>query len=253
MFVKKFGTSRKNKFLVSTLSAAVTSILAASASTTYAQDPELEEIQVTGSRIRQNSTFTSPTPVTAVTTEQLFNFEPGNNIARQLSALPQFFGNVSVQNVGTQLVSTSGTSSLNLRSLGAGRTLVLLDGIRVVPAAKDGAVNVDAFPTALMRSVDVVTGGASAAYGADAVGGVVNFVLDREFEGLNVDVGTGVNAFGDGQMWNASVAGGTSFMEDRLHVIGSVEARSIDQIARLASEVPEMTRMGLVTNPKYRA
>ena len=167
------------------MSLAITAVLAGLGSTAYAQqDAAVEEVTVTGSRIRQTSGFTTPVPVTSITTQEVFNFEPGNNIARQLSALPQFFGNVSTQNVGSALVSTSGTSSLNLRSLGSNRTLVLLDGIRVVPAAKDGAVNVDAFPTALMRSVDVVTGGASAAYGADAVGGVVNFVLDREFEGF---------------------------------------------------------------------
>ncbi|MGV3593585.1 MAG: TonB-dependent receptor plug domain-containing protein, partial [Gammaproteobacteria bacterium] len=208
------------------MSAAITSILAATATTAIAQEnaADLEEITVTGSRIRQTSGFETPTPVTAITTDEMFEFAPGNNIARQLSALPQFFGNVSVQNVGTALVSTSGTSSLNLRSLGGNRTLVLLDGIRVVPAAKDGLVNVDAFPTALMRSVDVVTGGASAAYGADAVGGVVNFVLDRTFEGFTMDVGTGVNEFGDGEMWNISMAGGKAFMDGRLNVIGSIEA-----------------------------
>ncbi|HEY0962527.1 MAG TPA: TonB-dependent receptor [Pseudomonadales bacterium] len=256
MSVKKFYTSCKSsRFLISTLSAAITSILAATANTAIAQEnaADLEEITVTGSRIRQTSGFETPTPVTAITTDEMFEFAPGNNIARQLSALPQFFGNVSMQNVSTGQVATSGTSSLNLRSLGGNRTLVLLDGIRVVPAAKDGLVNVDAFPTALMRSVDVVTGGASAAYGADAVGGVVNFVLDRTFEGFTMDIGTGMNEFGDGEMWNISMAGGKSFMDDRLNVIGSIEAREIDQIQRTASEVPEMTRMGLVTNPAWRA
>jgi outer membrane cobalamin receptor len=198
-------TDNRRKHL---LAVAITSILAGICTSASAQQDSLEEVTITGTRIRQTSGFTTPTPVTSITTQEVFNFEPGNNIARQLNALPQFFGNVSTQNVGTALVSTSGTSSLNLRSLGGNRTLVLLDGIRVVPAAKDGLVNVDAFPTALMRSVDVVTGGASAAYGADAVGGVVNFVLDRDFQGLKVDAGTGVNEFGDGRMWNVSVAGG---------------------------------------------
>jgi len=243
---------RHRKFFVSALSAAIAAVFAGHGGNVYAQQAaEVEEVTVTGSRIRQTSGFTTPIPVTTVSANELFDFEPGNNIARQLNALPQFFGNVSVQNVGTALVSTSGTSSLNLRSLGGNRTLVLLDGIRVVPAAKDGLVNVDSFPTALMRSVDVVTGGASAAYGADAVGGVVNFVLDRQFEGFTMDAGTGVNEFGDGQMWNLSMAGGKAFMDGRLNLIGSVEAREIDQIQRLASEVPEMTRTGLVTNPAW--
>ncbi len=253
MSVKKPNAAfKKKQFLITSLSAAIAAVFAGSGNIAYAQQgAEVEEVTVTGTRIRQTSGFTTPIPVTAVSTEELFEFAPGNNVARQLSALPQFFGNVSVQNVGTALVSTSGTSSLNLRSLGGNRTLVLLDGIRVVPAAKDGLVNVDAFPTALMRSVDVVTGGASAAYGADAVGGVVNFVLDREFEGFKMEAGTGVNEFGDGQMWDMSIAGGKSFMDDRLNLIGSVEVRSIDQIQRLASEVEEQNRLGLVTNPAW--
>jgi len=246
---------KKNKFLISALSAATAAVLTGSAHNVYAQESAevLEEVRITGTRIRQNSTFTTPVPVTTMSRQELFNNEPGNNIARQLSALPQFFGNVTVQNASTALVSTTGTSSLNLRSLGGNRTLVLFDGIRVVPSAKDGVVNVDAFPTALMRSVDVVTGGASAAYGADAVSGVVNFVLDREFEGLKADIGIGQNEFGDGQMRNVSLAGGKELMNGRLNLIGSVEAREIDQIQRLASEVPEMRRMGFVTNPAWRS
>ncbi|MGV3591541.1 MAG: TonB-dependent receptor domain-containing protein [Gammaproteobacteria bacterium] len=246
---------KKKKLLVTALSAATAAIFAGSSHPGYAQEGagDVEEVRVTGTRIRQSSGFTTPTPVTAVTTAEMFQFEPGNNISRQLNALPQFFGNVSTQNASTALVSTTGTSSLNLRSLGGNRTLVLLDGIRVVPSAKDGVVNVDAFPTALMRSVDVVTGGASAAYGADAVSGVVNFVLDREFQGFKAEMGGGQNEFGDGQMWNISLAGGVELMDGRLNLIGSVEAREIDQIQRLASEVPEMRRLGFVTNPAWRA
>lgn len=245
---------RNRKFLLSALSTAITAVLAVPVEQAQAQQAaEVEEVTVTGSRIRQTSGFTTPVPVTTMSAAEIFEFEPGNNIARQLNALPQFFGNVSVQNAASALVSTTGTSSLNLRSLGGNRTLVLLDGIRVVPSAKDGVVNVDAFPTALMRSVDVVTGGASAAYGADAVGGVVNFVLDREFQGFKADIGTGMNEFGDGQMWNISLAAGKEMMDGRLNVIGSVEAREIDQIQRLASEVPEMMRMGFVTNPAWRS
>jgi len=246
---------KKKKLLATALSAATLAILAGSTHSVYAQEgaQQVEEVRVTGTRIRQTSGFTTPTPVTAVSVEEMSQFEPGNNIARQLNALPQFFGNVSTQNASTALVSTTGTSSLNLRSLGGNRTLVLLDGIRVVPSAKDGVVNVDAFPTALMRSVDVVTGGASAAYGADAVSGVVNFVLDREFQGFKAEIGGGQNEFGDGKMWNMSMAGGIELMDGRLNLIGSVEAREIDQIQRLASEVPEMQRLGFVTNPAWRS
>src|SRR5690606_24164326 len=103
------------------------------------------------------------------------------------------------------------------------RTLVLLDGSRVVPADKSGSVNVDTLPNALIRTVDVVTGGASAAYGADALGGVTNFVIDREFQGLKVQAGTGVTEVGDGDRYNLSVAAGHQF-GDRLNVIASFDA-----------------------------
>src|SRR5690606_28604070 len=132
---------------------------------------------------------------------------------------------------GGTLFGTAGGSYLDMRNLGTQRTLVLLDGSRVVPADKRGSVNVDTFPTALVRTVDVVTGGASAAYGADALGGVTNFVLDREFEGLKVQAGTGVTEWGDGERWNFSIAGGRQF-GDNLNVIASLEARHINQIQR---------------------
>src|SRR5690606_26613119 len=116
-------------------------------------------------------------------------------------------------------VGSGGPGALNIRNLNVGttgagisRTLTLLDGARVVPTDKRGTVNVDLFPTALMRSVDVVTGGASAAYGADALGGVVNFVLDRRFEGLKLSASTGMHDYKNtGKQWEFSVAGGRGF------------------------------------------
>jgi outer membrane receptor protein involved in Fe transport len=103
--------------------------------------------------------------------------------------------------------------------------------------------------------VDVVTGGASAAYGADALGGVTNFVIDREFKGLKMTVSTGMNEFNnDGKNWNFSIAGGKQF-GDRLNVIGSVEAREIDEIFRPADDLDSdwFKRWGLITNPAWKA
>src|SRR5690606_26122577 len=112
-------------------------------------------------------------------------------------------------------------------------------------------VNVDTLPTALIRTVDVVTGGASAAYGADALGGVTNFILDREFQGLKADVGTGVTEFGDGARWNFSVAGGTR-IGDNTNVIGSVQAMHINQIYRRPEDLGDwFQRWGWVTNPDW--
>ena len=231
--------------------AAVTSAMAQSLPL-YAQDSAaIEEITVTGSRIRQTDGMAAPTPVTVMTTDELSNFDPGGTVSEQLDALPQFFNTITPQRNGGSLAFTVG-SFLNMRNLGSQRTLVLLDGARMAPGDKRGPVNVDTFPTALVRTVDVVTGGASAAYGADALGGVTNFIIDREFEGLKISTGTGISEYGDGFRWNASVAGGFG-IGDRINVIGSLEARQIDQIIRTTDELDSdwYRRWGFVTNPTW--
>ena len=143
-----------------------------------------EEVVVTGTRVRQTSGMAEPTPVTVMSVSELNELNPGSTLAEQLDELPQFFATPTAQRGGNAVSTTAGGSYLNLRGMGLNRTLVLLDGTRVAPADANGSVNVDNFPQALMERVDIVTGGASAAYGADAVAGVVNFVLNREFEGF---------------------------------------------------------------------
>jgi len=241
--------SFKTKALALSVSAIAAGMVVAPAA--YAQE-EVEEIQVTGTRIRATDGMVTPVPVTAMTTDELSSFQPGSTIAEQLDNLPQFFNNNTSQRGGGVLFGDGGGSYLNMRNLGANRTLVLFDGSRVVPADKRGSVNVDTLPTALMRTVDVVTGGASAAYGADALGGVTNFVLDREFEGLKTEIGTGITEVGDGQRWNFSVAGGKQ-IGDRMNVIGSVQAMRINQINREADELEGdwFRRWGTVTNPQW--
>ena len=236
----------------SALSLAIASAVSVSPAL-MAQD--LEEITVTGTRIRVTDGMAAPTPVTSVTPVELTMFEPGGTIAEQLDALPQFFNTATAQTGAVGLFSDGGGSYLNMRGIGQNRTLILLDGSRVPPADKRGLVNVDNFPTALMRSVDVVTGGASAAYGADALGGVTNFVLDREFEGFKATVSTGMNDFNkDGKNYNLSLAGGRQ-IGDRLNVIGSFESQQIDEIYRPASELDSdwYRRWGYVTNPAWKA
>lgn len=232
------------------------SIAAISALTLFNQQAvaqDLEEITVTGSRIRQTDNMVSPVPVTAIAPTELASFDPGGTVAEQLEVLPQFFGNLSTQQSTGALNFGSGSSRLDLRNLGSQRTLVLFDGSRVVPTNSANSVNIDAFPTALLSTVDVVTGGASAAYGADALGGVVNFVLDREFEGFKMSAGTGVTEWGDGERWNLSLAGGTSMMDNRLHLIGSMEARRINQIQRAPEDLDPgwWKNWGWVTNPDW--
>jgi len=218
----------------------------------FAQEGEIEEIAVTGSRIRLTDGMATPVPVTAITTAELQMFNPGSTTAEQLDALPQFFNTVTSARSAGGVHTVAGGSYMNMRGIGPQRTLILFDGSRIAPADKRGSVNVDMLPTALMRSVDVVTGGASAAYGADALGGVVNFVLDREFEGLKVETGTGITEFGDGFRWNMSVAGGKQ-IGDRINVIGSVQALESQDMWRDPSKTDWYQHWGHVTNPEWIA
>lgn len=249
--IRSLMDTRGKKSLVLSVAAISAAITCGSANAQPESAADLEEIQVTGSRIRMTDGMAEPTPVTVVTTQELNSFDPGGTIAEQLDALPQFFNNVTAQRSFGSLAFTVG-SFLNMRSLGTNRTLVLLDGARMAPGDKRGPVNVDTFPTALVRTVDVVTGGASAAYGADALGGVTNFIIDRQFQGLKFSAGTGISEFGDGFRANASLAGGFE-IGDRLNVIGSVEARQIDQIIRDPEDLDSSwyRRWGWVTNPAW--
>ena len=241
----------RQRMLVTT----ITALLAASSQLLQAAEPEpdegLEEIQVTGSRIRSVTSMSTPTPVTAITADELKTFNPGSTVAEQLDTLPQFFATATPQRGGLGISNNAGGSYLNLRGMGQSRTLVLLDGSRIIPADANGNVNIDNFPNALVSRVDVVTGGASAAYGADAVSGVVNFVLDREFEGLKTSISAGTSEKRVGDNWNFSVAGGTSVMDGRLHLIGSLEAREIDQITADPELIDNWDDWGLVQNPAW--
>jgi outer membrane receptor protein involved in Fe transport len=231
----------------------VAAITAAPQAFAQQDEADLEEITVTGSRIRQTSGMQTPVPVTAVTISELQTYVPEATISEQLDELPQFFQTQSAQRGGV-ISGSSGGSFVNMRGIGGNRTLILLNGSRVVPNDRSSQVNVDVFPTALVSNVEVVTGGASAAYGADALAGVVNFILDREFEGLKINTSTGITEVGDGQNWNASVAGGRQITE-RLHLIGSIEGRRIHQIDRDMSaqsgQWDSFQRWGFVTNPAW--
>ena len=219
-----------------------------------AQDPpagQPEEITVTGTRIQRTSGFTTPVPITAVTVEEVKSFKPGSTIADQLDQLPQFYSTQSAQRGGGALFGSAGGSYLDMRAMGPQRTLILLDGARITPADRNGNVNVDNIPTALLRTVEVVTGGASAAYGADALAGVTNFVLNRDYRGLTLSLDAGVTDFGDGDNVGVSVAGGVDLGE-RWSFIGSFENQTIDQIERNPDELGDWyNRWGLVQNPAW--
>jgi outer membrane receptor protein involved in Fe transport len=184
--------------------------------------PSIQEVVVTGSRTISNGDA-APTPLTVLSAEQLEMTAP-STIADALALVPQFRGSLRP----SSFVSTQSpvTAFVNLRGLsndGAPRTLVLLDGRRINPASAAGQVDVNSLPNLLVKRVDIVTGGASAAYGTDAVAGVVNYILDKDFVGLKGDVNAGVSGRSDDQSQRAAIAAGSKFLEGRLHVIGSAE------------------------------
>ena len=213
----------------------------------FAAEEELEEVTVTGSRIAQAPGMFTPTPVTSVQIDELEQMAPGSLI-ESMSTLPQFFGNPQPQQaLGGQ---NSGGSNLDLRGAGAQRTLVLLDGRRVVSSNRFGTVDVNSLPDMLLKNVETVTGGASASYGTDAVAGVVNFKLDTRFEGLKIHGQGGTTARNDGDNWEYGAAFGHSFGE-RLHLVGSVQKAKNDAIEGLESlkSRPWYNQASRVSNP----
>ncbi|MGX7895782.1 TonB-dependent receptor domain-containing protein [Tsuneonella sp. HG222] len=173
-----------------------------------------EAIVVTGSRL-VTSGMDSPVPVTAVAAEELNAMDPGALI-NAVSQLPQFYGNQTPNN--SNFFVRGGTGNLNLRGLGPNRTLTLLNGRRVPATSAFGGVDINLFPEAMIRGIETVTGGASAAYGTDAVAGVVNFLIDTDFEGLQFDVQAGITDENDGANYEAKGAWGMA-LGDRGHLL----------------------------------
>ncbi|MDB5456124.1 MAG: TonB-dependent receptor [Caulobacter sp.] len=186
-----------------------------------AEAVQVEEVIVTGSRIVRDG-YQAPTPVTVVATDTLEKTAPGS-IPDGLNQLPQFANSRGASNPGASATSPAAGNYLNLRGLGVIRGLVLLDGQRVPPTSFDGTVDTNIIPQLLIQRVDVVTGGASAAYGSDAVSGVINFVLDTGFNGVKGVAQAGVSSRGDDRSWRAGVAFGTKFQGGRGHLLFSGE------------------------------
>ena len=179
-------------------------------------------IVLTGSRVANG--FKTPTPVTMASSEQLRVAAP-TNLADGLNQLPAFNGSTKTSSPSTtnSRGGSSGQNLLNLRGLGAQRTLILLDGRRLPATNSGGSVDINIIPQGLVSRVDVVTGGASAAYGSDAVAGVVNFVLDTKFKGFKAEALTGISTHGDLPSLGGSLAYGTSGADDRLRFVAGVD------------------------------
>jgi outer membrane receptor protein involved in Fe transport len=192
----------------------------------------VQEIVVTGSRL-QTSGFTTPTPVTVVGAERLQTRAP-STIGEALQEIPAFRP-AGGGTQGTGGTFTVGQTVLDLRGLGPTRTLVLVDGRRHVPNQTNGTFDTNVVPTALIDRTEVVTGGASAAYGSDAVAGVVNIVLNNRLSGFKGNVQYGVSEIGDNQEWSGSLAYGAALLDNRLHIIVGGDLSTADPAGNMYS------------------
>jgi iron complex outermembrane receptor protein len=219
-------TVKRGPLTVSALAAACASVLAADMAAAQEPAPGLEEVVVTGSRIRSTG-FSTPTPMTAVTSEELELMAPGNLI-EAVTQLPIFFNNTT-QDAPGNFFGTPGSGSLNIRGLNTNRTLTLLNGRRMPASNRIGSVDINAFPEELIERVEVVTGGASAAYGTDAVAGVANFILDTDYDGFETHAQTGSASANSRDTSEFGAVFGTELGE-RGHVIMSVERYEQDGV-----------------------
>jgi outer membrane receptor protein involved in Fe transport len=198
-------------------------------------------ITVTGSRIRRPN-LESNVPVTSIGGEEFFQ-QGQNNIGDALNELPQLRSTFGQQNAG-RFLGTTGLNLLDLRGLGTQRTLVLVNGRRHVPSdiLNNGvSPDVNTIPNDLIERVDIVTGGNSAIYGSDAIAGVVNFVLRRNFEGLQVRGHAGISGYGAGGNQYVSAMYGMNFGGDRGNITLHAEYAHQDRL--YASDVPFLRRV----------
>lgn len=218
-------TALSAALLVSTFATAAHAAQDSVADDTSGNEEPEERIVVTGSRISSDAATSSPSPVQVITAEQFRN--AGEiDITQTLRELPALQGSDPANLDSAQGLGVTGASTLNLRGLGSNRTLVLQDGRRHVPGIA-GTANVDigSIPTALIKEVQVLTGGASGVYGADAVSGVVNYITrsGRDFDGLEYRFQTGISDKGDTEEFYGSAAGGGTFQDGRGSAVFAVE------------------------------
>jgi len=197
---------------------------------------ELEEIMVTGSRVITDD-VKSPTPVTSVEIDEIAKTTP-SDIPDALNKLPEIMGGRTPRTQGNASTNNGG-NTLSLRNFGPQRTLVMLDGHRVPTSNQDGTVNVDILPDMLVKKVDIVTGGASAIYGSDAVAGVVNYVLDKNFTGFKFKMDTGISKYGDGEEGQIGFAWGRDLFDGKGHFETSARYRAQAMIPLSARPLAE--------------
>lgn len=238
----------RNRLLASTVLAGVMAVSApAWAQTAQPQDPlntapgaadaqdesaELDEVVVTGSRIRRDPT-NSPTPLIQVQREDLLTTGQ-TTVIDYLATIPALSNSVVPSDTTGSGLGDGGLSLPNLRSLGSNRTLTLVDGRRHIGSSGGQlSVDVDTIPRLLIENIEIVTGGAASVYGADAVSGVLNFILRDDFEGLEIDANYGmINQNGEANRRISALAG-VNLFDDRLNLYIHGEYEEVDEVTSL--------------------
>jgi len=204
------------------VSAAVAAALgsAAFAPIALSAEEDLGEVVVTGSRIQRSRDLSAPSPIVTVSSEAFEN-TAATGLEATLNKMPQFVPGSTqfTSSIQSGATASPGAATLNLRGLGPNRNLVLIDGRRAQPANASLVIDINTIPAAAIQSVEVITGGASAVYGPDAMAGVVNFVLKKDFQGLDIDMQTGVSQEGDGWEHRFSALAGMNSANGRGNIM----------------------------------
>jgi iron complex outermembrane receptor protein len=187
------------------------------------EEQQVERIKVTGSRILRNANIGAPAPIQTISGDEIR--KSGEfSIAEVMNDLPALFSSTTSEGSNDNGDFADGTNVLNLRGLGSNRTLVLVNGKRHVGGIGGASsVDISSIPTKLLKEVEILTGGASAVYGADAVTGVVNFILKEDFEGLDFNVQVGAADEGDAQQYKMGALYGVNFDNDKGNFVINVE------------------------------
>ncbi len=210
----------------------------------------LKTVVVTGSHLSDLSGYNSPTPVSMIGVQQIQDAGKAN-LADVMNEMPAVVGSQTPANSNLSFSNgQAGINALNLRGLGTDRTLVLIDGQRSVGSTITGVVDINNIPQALVKRVDIVTGGASAVYGSDAVAGVVDFILDKDFTGFKAEASGGETAYRDDPAEKFSVTAGLPFAAGRGHFLINGEYNHIGGIYGVPRSWNNEGRL-IMSNPAY--
>jgi iron complex outermembrane receptor protein len=207
----------KRRLALSSSTAVLAMMVAAPAIAQDQQAQNIESVTVSSTRIT-TAGFDAPTPTTVIGADDIQK-QANSNVFTTITQLPSLQGSTgtTVGNGGSSN-GVNGLSALNIRGIGTQRNLILIDGERIVPTSPQGVVDISQFPQMLLQRVDVVTGGASASWGSDAVSGVVNFIFDKKYEGFKLNLNGGISDYADDPKAQVQFAAGTAFMGGRAHI-----------------------------------